>query len=89
MIELIWGSSFRKAYKKIIKVNPHLKNKIIKCLELFANDPFHSSLNTHKLSGKLKDLWAFSVDNDCRIVFNFLDDGNAIMIDIGKHDEVY
>jgi mRNA-degrading endonuclease YafQ of YafQ-DinJ toxin-antitoxin module len=41
------------------------------------------------LSGKLKDLWAFSVDNDCRVVFNFLDDVNVIMVDIGKHDEVY
>ncbi|HGJ67078.1 TPA: type II toxin-antitoxin system mRNA interferase toxin, RelE/StbE family [bacterium] len=88
-MEIIWGSSFKKAYKKITKADPQLKNKIIKCLGLFANDPFHSSLNTHKLSGKLKDLWAFSVDNDCRVVFNFLDDGNVIMVDIGKHDEVY
>jgi addiction module RelE/StbE family toxin len=86
---LIWGSSFKRAYKKTIKARPNLRNRIIQCLELFTNNPFHQSLNTHKLSGKMKDLWAFVVEDDCRIVFRFLDDGKVMLIDIGKHDEVY
>lgn len=89
MIDLIWGNSFKRAYKKTLKAKPHLRNRIIQCLELFTNDPFHPSLNTHKLSGKLKDFWALVVEDDCRIVFKFLEDGTVILIDIGKHDEVY
>jgi len=26
---------------------------------------------------------------DCRVVFQFLDERNVLLIDIGKHDEVY
>ena len=89
MINLIWGSSFRKAYKKVTEVDPSLKLKIAKALEMFAGEPFHPALRTHKLSGRLKGLWAFVADYDCRIVFQFLKGGDALLIDIGKHDEVY
>ena len=89
MINLIWGSSFRRTYRKVAKAHPHLKGRISECLEMFANDPFHPSLRTHKLSGKLKGLCAFTVEYDCRVVFQFLEHGDALLIDIGKHDEVY
>ena len=89
MIELVWGSSFKRAYKKAIKANPRLKAKIAEALDFFVQHPFHPSLRTHKLSGKLKNFWSFVVEYDCRIVFQFLEDGNALLIDIGKHDDVY
>ena len=89
MINLIWGSSFKRAYKKITIANPDLKPKIAQTLETFADNPYDPSLRTHKLSGKLKGLWAFVVTYDCRVVFQFLDDQDALLIDIGKHDEVY
>ena len=46
-------------------------------------------LRTHKLSGKLEGLWAFSVDEDCRVVFEFIGEDRVLLIDIGSHDEVY
>jgi len=36
-----------------------------------------------------KGLWAFSISHDCRVVFNFTGEEDALLIDIGKHDEVY
>ena len=89
MINLIWGSSFKRAYKKVTAANPALKPKIAQALETFADNPLHPSLRTHKLSGKLKGLWAFVVAYDCRVVFQFLDDQDVLLIDMGKHDEVY
>lgn len=50
---------------------------------------FNSKLRTHKLSGKLKELWAFSVAYDCRVIFKFLDENKVFLIDIGGHDEIY
>jgi len=44
---------------------------------------------THKLSGKLRGLWAFSCDYDCRVIFKFINKENVLLIDIGSHDEVY
>ena len=71
------------------KADPSLKPRIAEALETFVNQPFHSSLRTHKLSGKLEGLWTFVVEYDCRIVFQFLEEGDVLLIDIGKHDEVY
>ena len=58
---------------------------------LFKNDPFDPKLKTHKLSGKLKGLWSFSVTYNIRVVFYFTNDKpvKAIFVNIGDHDEVY
>ena len=60
-------------------------------LEIFISDPFELRLKTHRLSGKLKDLWCFSLDYDLRVVFYFTKHKpkKAVLIDIGTHDEVY
>lgn len=89
MINLIWGSSFKRAYKRVAAANPDLKPKIAQSLETFVANPHHPSLRTHKLSGKLRGLWSFVVAYDCRIVFQFLGERDILLIDIGKHDEVY
>ncbi len=69
--------------------NPELKPKLLQALETFADNPLSPPLRTHKLSGKLKGLWAFVIAYDCRVIFRFLDNQNILLIDIGKHDEVY
>jgi mRNA-degrading endonuclease YafQ of YafQ-DinJ toxin-antitoxin module len=38
----------------------------------------------------LKDSWAFTVEYDLRVLFNFEADGTkAVLFDLGSHDEVY
>jgi mRNA-degrading endonuclease YafQ of YafQ-DinJ toxin-antitoxin module len=54
-------------------------------LEQFTADPFDPSLKTHKLSGKLREFWSFSIAYDERV----LEDEKAVFVDIGSHDEVY
>lgn len=88
MIKIHSGTSFKKAYKKNIK-NEKDKNDFKILLGLFAEDPFNPKLKTHKLSGKLKGLYAFSCGYDCRVIFKFLDSENVLLVDIGKHEEVY
>ena len=89
MIKLIWDQGFKRAYKKKIKNNDEYKNKFWDALNLFVTDPFNPLLKTHKLSGKLKGLWVFSCLYDCRIIFKFIKKEEALLIDIGSHDEVY
>ena len=85
MINLIWGSSFKRAYKRVAAANPDLKPKIAQALETFVANPHHPSLRTHKLSGKLRGLWAFVVAYDYRVVFQFLDERNVMLIDDFSH----
>ena len=88
-MEVSFSSSFKRAFKKRIKGNTDLEAKFWQKLEEFIADPFAASLRTHKLSGKLKDLWSFRIDYDERVLFYFTEDDSAVLIDIGSHDEVY
>ena len=89
MINLIWDQGFKRRYKKRVKNNTELKTKFWEAIELFTKEPFNPRLRTHKLTGKLSGLWAFSIDYDCRVIFKFLNDHEVLLIDIGTHDEVY
>ncbi len=71
-MKLIWGSSFRRAFKKIVKSDPALKEKVTQSLDLLLKDPFNPSLKAHKLSGRLRGFLAFIIEYDCRIVFQFV-----------------
>ncbi len=89
MINLIWDSGFKRIYKKKVKNNSELKKKFWDAIKLFTEDPFNPQLRTHKLTGKLSGLWAFSVSYDCRVIFKFIKGDEVLLIDIGSHDEVY
>jgi len=90
-MEVAFSEQFRKAYQKRIKGNSISEKAFKNSLAIFINDPFDARLKTHKLSGKLKELWSFSVTYSQRIVFYFSADkpAKAVFVDIGSHDEVY
>ena len=57
-------------------------------LRRFATDPKDLVLRTHKLTGDLSAYWAFSVDDDLRVVFRW--EGESVfLVALGTHDEVY
>ncbi len=93
-MKLVAYKSFKRAFKKLIKKNPQLQDKVLGILDLLENDPFTPSLKSHKLTGDLDRYWSCSVNYDCRIIFTFSKDEESeetliILVDIGSHDEVY
>ena len=94
MYTLSWSSGFRKGFKRATRNNPALQERIFSVLERLTKIPFDPVLKTHKLHGKLRGLWACQVEYDCRIVFTFESEPDTgsdliVLVDIGKHDEVY
>lgn len=89
-MQVAFSDSFKKAFKKRIK-GTGTETSFWLRLEDFTQDPFDTKLKTHKLSGKLKGLWSFSIEYDVRVVFYFAKEKptNAVFVDIGNHDEVY
>lgn len=91
MNKLIWSSKFTKSAKKFIKQNPELiilfKSKIIQLEE----NPFESSLKTHKLKGRLSSCYSCSINYDYRIVFRLseIEQKCIELLNIGSHDDVY
>jgi mRNA-degrading endonuclease YafQ of YafQ-DinJ toxin-antitoxin module len=88
MVEVSFSSPFKRAFKKRIKDNA-IEARFWQKLEQFTIDLFDPSLKTHKLLGKLKEFCSFSVDYDDRVLLYFTEDGKAVFVDIGSHDEVY
>ncbi len=89
MVEIAFSSSFRRAFKNRIAGDSRREQNFWKALETFKENPNSPALRTHKLSGKLKDLWSFRVEYDLRIIFYFENPARAIFVDIGTHKEVY
>jgi addiction module RelE/StbE family toxin len=91
---IVWNSSFKRAFKRVVRKNPRLEETIFEVLELLVADPFAPTLKSHKLKGDLEGLWACWVEYDCRIIYTFQpnpdeDEDMIVLIDIGTHDEVY
>jgi mRNA-degrading endonuclease YafQ of YafQ-DinJ toxin-antitoxin module len=57
-------------------------------LRRFAADPMDPLLRTHKLKGDLSAYWAFTVDDDLRVLVRW-DGGDAFLANLGTHDQVY
>jgi addiction module RelE/StbE family toxin len=74
---------FIKAYKSLaeeIKVSSKRRE------EIFKANPFDSRLKTHKLKGRFKGYWSYSIDYQYRILFRFIDNETVLYHDIGTHD---
>ncbi len=83
--QIEYSSNFVNQFKKL---NPRLQRQAIKVEKLFKKDPSSPKLKAHKVSGKLKDLWTFSINYKGRIIFEFLGKGKVIFYKIGSH-EIY
>ena len=82
-MNIFYTSKFRREYKKLPK---EVKSRAEKNETLFRKNPFDSRLDTHKLHGRLKDFWSFSVDFKYRIVFEFGDSSTVYFHSVGNHD---
>jgi addiction module RelE/StbE family toxin len=89
MTKLIWDLAFKRKYKKLIKQIPEIKSLFLSQIEILVENPMDKRLKSHKLSGKLKGYWAFSINYTYRVIFRFTDDNEILLIDFGTHDEVY
>ena len=81
--------AFERAFNKRILKNQELLKSFQAKILLFEKNPYHPSLEIHKLIGRLKGYWSFSIAYDCRVVFYLMDKDKALLINVGKHDEVY
>ncbi len=75
--------TFVRAYKKM---SPELKQEVKEKIILFADPSNHERLRVHKLKGKLKGFYSFSVTHAHRVVFQYEKPDVAVLIAIGDHD---
>ena len=81
-MRIIYTSEFSRLFKKLSKtaqIEAWKKEKI------FRENPFDSRLKIHKLHGKLKDCFAFSISYSRRIIFEFNNTDSVYFLSIGSH----
>jgi addiction module RelE/StbE family toxin len=84
-MKIIYSTKFAKEYKRLpLKVKKLAEKKEI----IFRKDPFESSLKTHKLTGKLKEYYSFSIDYQYRIIIEFVEKDVIWFHSVGTH-EIY
>jgi len=78
---------YQKIFLKRFKRLPiSIQQKVFEKEEIFRKDFFDPRLKTHKLHGRFKNCYAFSVDFEYRIIFDFDKNKNVKFYSVGKHD---
>lgn len=72
--------------KQFDRLSKNLQKIAARKILLFENNPFHPSLNTHKLKGELSAFWSFYINDNFRVLFRFLKNNEVIYYDIDTHD---
>lgn len=81
-MKIYYSSKFAKEYKRLPKRIKLLAEKKEKS---FRKDPFDPQLKTHKLTGRLKEFWSFSIDYNYRIIFEFRNKNTVWFHSVGTH----
>jgi addiction module RelE/StbE family toxin len=91
MPELIWRDSFKRQYRKWVRKHPDHRSLFLQTISLLSREPFHPSLRTHALTGKMEGMWAVRITQEYRLVFIFCSRNNdqILLLGIGTHKEVY
>lgn len=82
-MRILYLEKFRKEYKKLPEKIKEIAEKKEK---FFRKNPFDLRLKAHKLHGELGEFWAFSINYQYRIIFDFADKNTVRFYSVGKHD---
>jgi len=80
--EILYTPTFKKSFKGLSK---DLQNEAIDRERLFRADAFDLKLKTHKLKGRFKNYYSFSISYSHRIVFRFINKDKVLFVDCGDH----
>ncbi|OGY28595.1 MAG: hypothetical protein A3A61_04285 [Candidatus Woykebacteria bacterium RIFCSPLOWO2_01_FULL_43_14] len=80
--EIAYTPTFKKAFQKLPK---KIQLEAVNKEKIFRQDAFASELRTHKLKGKFKDYYSFSLAYSYRVVFRFLKQNQVLFVDCGDH----
>ena len=87
-VKLDYTVKFKRNFKTRILPNHLILELFHDAIDLFLENPFNPYLRTHLLKGSMKKFYAFSINEDHRVIFRFHKD-KVLFYDIGKHSQIY
>ena len=86
---LYTSNLFDRRLRKLVKKDKNLRKSIFKTLDRLTEDPYQTSLKTHKVDSKvLKSVYSSRVTGDFRIIWGFSKTRIQMieLYDIGGHE---
>ena len=83
MAEVLYTPHFKRDAKRL---SVSLRKLVEDRLKRFKDDPFDPTLKTHKLDGKLRGHWSFSIDHKIRVIFTIEDKAVFVLHAIGDQE---
>jgi mRNA-degrading endonuclease RelE of RelBE toxin-antitoxin system len=85
-MQIIYSKYFTKQYLKLPQdIQVRFKSR----LKIFIEDSTNSVLNIHGLRGVHAGKYSFNVNADYRVIFEYVDEEVALLLDIGTHAKLY
>jgi mRNA-degrading endonuclease YafQ of YafQ-DinJ toxin-antitoxin module len=82
-MEVYYSSRFLRQLKKLPQP---LQDEVIEKIELFKDIKNHKQLKVHILTGKFATYHSFSVNYAHRIIFDYLEKDEVVLLKVGDHD---
>ena len=82
-MKIAYTPQFLRMFKKLEHA---LKEEAAEKIELFEKNPAHAQLKAHKLKGRLKNRYSFSVNYQTRIIYTPISNEEVAFLVIGDHD---
>ena len=87
---LVFPESYVRRARKFLKKHPEIHGQYRKTLQLLELNPYHPSLRLHSLEGRMRGLSSVTINISHRIVIELIIEADEILlVNIGKHDQVY
>ncbi len=83
MIEVYFSEQF---LKKLDRLERDVKEEVYAKTEKFRHLSNHPMLKVHKLHGKMKDKYSFSVSYKIRITFKYITKNSVVFLTVGDNN---
>ena len=77
-----------KIIRQIRDLESALQEEVYEKIDLFRDAGNHKQLKVHKLHGRMRGYYSFSVNYKFRIVFKYINKKTIILLTVGDH-EIY
>ncbi len=79
--------SFKPSFvRQMNKLEKSLVDEVLYKIGILKNSNDYTSLKIHKLHGRMKNNWSFSVNYKIRVVFEYESKKEIVLLTIGDHD---
>lgn len=89
MVRILYTGKYQRNLKELTEEIPDIEKEVDKRVKWFKSNPDDTRLVNHPLRKSMEGKWAFSINGDTRIVYQWLGKTSVRFLAIGRHVRVY